>query len=79
MNLAAMGISEGKKKRKRKRGTHITEHCHVNPISFWPGLGLSHYNASLGDGNKWVIVPCWSYGGTVYLTSKSIADNVGKP
>ncbi|XP_052523390.1 putative transporter SVOPL isoform X4 [Tympanuchus pallidicinctus] len=38
---------------------HLHLHCR----------GLSHHNASLGDGNQWVTVPCWSYGGTVHITS----------
>lgn len=53
--------------------------CCTNPISFWPVLGLSHHNASAGDGDKWIIVPCGSYGGSIYITSKSMLDNVGKP
>lgn len=74
-----MGVSEEKKRIIIKREeTHITDHCCINQITFWSVLGLSHHNASPGDGNKWVIVPCWSYGGPIYITSKSTLDNVGK-
>lgn len=74
-----MGVSEEKKRKIIKREeTHITDHCCINQITFWSVLGLSHHNASPGDGNKWVIVPCWSYGGPIYITSKSTLDNVGK-
>lgn len=49
---------------------HIADYCCINLISFWPVSGLSHHNASPGDGNQWVTVPCWSYGGTIHITSK---------
>lgn len=52
--------------------------CCTNSVSFWAVLGLSHHNASAGDGDKWVIVPCGSNGGSIYITSKSMLDNVGK-
>lgn len=75
-----MGLSEEKlKEKKGKIRTRITDHSRDNEITFWPCfLGLSHHNASPGDGNKWVIVPCWSYGGPIYITSKSMLDYVGK-
>lgn len=39
---------------------------------FSPAVGLSHHYASTGDGDKWVIVSDWSYGGTIYSTSKKL-------
>ncbi|XP_053944555.1 putative transporter SVOPL isoform X3 [Cuculus canorus] len=41
----------------------LQHHLHLH------SRGLSHHNASPGDGNKRVTVPCWSYGGPIYITS----------
>lgn len=52
--------------------------CCTDPVPFWPVLGLSHHNESTGDGDEWVLVPYGSNGGSFYITSKSMLDNVGK-
>ncbi|XP_027655189.1 putative transporter SVOPL isoform X1 [Falco rusticolus] len=41
----------------------LQHHLHLH------SRGLSHHDASTGSGNKWVTVPCWSYGGPIYITS----------
>ncbi|XP_065536954.1 putative transporter SVOPL isoform X3 [Lathamus discolor] len=43
--------------------SELQHHLHLH------SRGLSHDNAGPGDGNKWVTVPCWSYGGPVYIAS----------
>ncbi|XP_059672042.1 putative transporter SVOPL isoform X5 [Gavia stellata] len=48
----------------------LQHHLHLH------SRGLSHHNASPGDGNKWLIVPCWSYGGPIYITTSKMKASV---
>ncbi|TRZ12391.1 hypothetical protein HGM15179_014718 [Zosterops borbonicus] len=61
-------------------GSHSPCHCHLfGPAAYQTMIistigeiaCLSHHNASAGDGDKWVIVPCGSNDGSIYITSLS--------
>ncbi|XP_063251730.1 putative transporter SVOPL isoform X5 [Prinia subflava] len=51
----------------------LQHHLHLH------GRGLSHHNASTWDGDKWVIVPGGSNGGSIYITSSYERFFLGGP